>query len=419
MKAAGTLPATSPSPAISRTDEAARFEAALAPGPLAGVRVLDLTQVVAGPFCTTMLADMGADVVKVERPDHGDDLRTVGRYPDRENHEDYFNANNRSKRSIALDLKLGGDRDIAHALTRKADVLVENFAPGTAARLGMDWQTLRTINPRLVYCSISGFGQTGPYRSRLALDPVIQAVAGNMSVTGEPDGRPLQVGAPLADVLAGIFGAYAIVALLRAVERDGVGRYTDISMQAAMVAALGPRMGETLQANRIPQRMGNENPLRVPADAYLSADDRYVSIICQNQRHWEPLCRALDRADMIHDPRFATPAARLSNRAILNAEIVRVMKRKTAAEWVSRLEAQRVPCAQVNDYREALEDAQVVHRGLVHTLEHPASGRIRVVGPPWIIEGVETPMFPPPRLGEHSHEVLADWLGRDAAGDSD
>jgi crotonobetainyl-CoA:carnitine CoA-transferase CaiB-like acyl-CoA transferase len=366
-----------------------------------------------------MLADMGADVVKVERPDHGDDLRTVGRYPDRENHEDYFNANNRSKRSIALDLKLGGDRDIAHALTRKADVLVENFAPGTAARLGMDWQTLRAINPRLVYCSISGFGQTGPYRSRLALDPVIQAVAGNMSVTGEPDGRPLQVGAPLADVLAGIFGAYAIVALLRAVERDGVGRYTDISMQAAMVAALGPRMGETLQANRIPQRMGNENPLRVPADAYLSADDRYVSIICQNQRHWEPLCRALDRADMIHDLRFATPAARLSNRAILNAEIVRVMKRKTAAEWVSRLEAQRVPCAQVNDYREALEDAQVVHRGLVHTLEHPASGRIRVVGPPWIIEGVETPMFPPPRLGEHSHEVLADWLGRDAAADSD
>src|SRR6202030_1317001 len=168
MKAAETSPPTmptSPSPAISRAGETARIEGTLAPAPLAGVRVLDLTQVVAGTFCTTMLADMGADVVKVERPDHGDDLRTVGRYPDRENHEDYFNANNRSKRSIALDLKLGGDRDIAHALTRKADVLVENFAPGTAARLGMDWQTLRAINPRLVYCSISGFGQTGPYRS--------------------------------------------------------------------------------------------------------------------------------------------------------------------------------------------------------------------------------------------------------------
>jgi crotonobetainyl-CoA:carnitine CoA-transferase CaiB-like acyl-CoA transferase len=422
MKAAETSPPTmptSPSPAISRAGETARIEGTLAPAPLAGVRVLDLTQVVAGPFCTTMLADMGADIVKVERPDHGDDLRTVSRYPGREDHEDYFNANNRSKRSIALDLKLDADRDVAHALARKANVVVENFAPGTAARLGMDWKTLKAINPRLVYCSISGFGQTGPYRSRLALDPVIQAVAGNMSVTGEPDGRPLQVGAPLADVLAGIFGAYAIVALLRAVERDGVGRFTDISMQAAMVAALGPRMGETLQANRIPQRMGNENPMRVPADAYSSADDRYVSIICQNQRHWEPLCHALDRADMIHDPRFATPTARLSNRAILNSEIARVMKQKTAAEWVARLDAQRVPCARVNDYREALEDPQIIDRGLIHTLDHPTAGRIRVVGPPWIIEGVESPMFPPPRLGEHSREVLADWLGHGVAAEPD
>lgn len=383
--------------------------------PLAGLRVLDLTQVVAGPYCTTMLADMGADVVKVERPDHGDDLRMVGRYPGREEHEDYFNANNRSKRSIALDLKNEADRRVAHELAFKAHVLVENFAPGTAARLGMDWETLSSANPRLVYCSISGFGQTGPYRSRLALDPVIQAVAGNMSVTGEPNGRPLQVGAPLADVLAGMFGAFAIVSVLRSAERDGVGRCIDISMQASMIAALGPRMGETLQAGRVPDRLGNENPMRVPADTYMTADQRYVSIICQNQRHWAPLCRALGREDLKDDPRFVTPAARLAHRAAVNAEIVAIMKTRTAADWIERLEAERVPCARVNDYREALEDPQVEHRGLVRECVHPTAGSIRVVGPPWIIEGVESAIFSPPRLGEHGADVIADWLSHPAA----
>jgi crotonobetainyl-CoA:carnitine CoA-transferase CaiB-like acyl-CoA transferase len=381
--------------------------------PLAGIRVLDLTQVIAGPYCTTMLADMGADVVKVERSDHGDDLRTVGRYPGREQHEDYFNANNRSKRSIALDLKIDADREIAHSLARKAHVLVENFAPGTAERLGMGWETLRVLNPKLIYCSISGFGQSGPYRSRLALDPVIQAIAGNMSVTGEPDGRPLQVGAPLADVMAGMFAAYAIVSVLRSSERDGVGRYVDVSMQAAMVAALGPRMGETLQANRVPERFGNENPMRVPADAYSTADGRYVSIICQSQRNWEPLCRALGREDLAHDPRFATPSARLENRTVLNAAIVKLMAQKSSTEWIRRLEAERVPCAQVNDYREALDDPQIADRHLVRSLDHPTSGTIRVVGPPWIVDGTETPMFAPPRLGEHTDPILRDWLGQE------
>jgi crotonobetainyl-CoA:carnitine CoA-transferase CaiB-like acyl-CoA transferase len=399
---------------IMNRDASGASATATAFAPLAGIRVLDLTQVIAGPYCTTMLADMGADVVKVERTDHGDDLRTVGRYPGREQHEDYFNANNRSKRSIALDLKIDADREIAHSLARKAHVLVENFAPGTAERLGMGWETLRALNPKLIYCSISGFGQNGPYRSRLALDPVIQAIAGNMSVTGEPNGRPLQVGAPLADVMAGMFGAYAIVSVLRAVERDGVGRYIDISMQAAMVAALGPRMGETLQANRAPGRLGNENPMRVPADTYTTADGRYVCIICQSQRHWEPLCRALGREDLIHDPRFATPAARLENRTVLNAAIVQLMAQKSAAEWIGRLEAERVPCAQVNDYREALADPQIADRHLVRSLDHPTAGTIRVVGPPWIVDGAETPMFTPPRLGEHTAPVLRDWLGQES-----
>lgn len=389
-----------------------------AAAPLSGIRVLDLTQVVAGPYCTTMLADMGADVVKVERPDHGDDLRSVGRYPGREEHEDYFNANNRSKRSIALDLKNQEDRGVAQALATRAHILVENFAPGTTERLGMDWPTLERINPQLLYCSISGFGQTGPYRSRLALDPVIQAVSGVMSVTGEPSGRPMQIGAPIGDVLAGMFAAYAIVAMLRVVEKERRGRSIDISMQDALLAALGPRMGETLQGQRLPDRLGNENPMRVPADTYMTADGRHLSIICQNQRHWAPLCRALAHEEWIEVARFATPAARLENRAALNDAIAAVLISRSVAEWLNRLEAERVPCARVNDYREALEDPQVAHRRLVQALDHPTAGRIRVVGPPWIIGGLETPLFAPPLLGEHGDEVRRDWLGEGEAGES-
>tara|TARA_R110002124_G_scaffold104370_13_gene254373 strand:+ start:27140 stop:28222 length:1083 start_codon:yes stop_codon:yes gene_type:complete len=357
-----------------------------------------------------MLADMGADVVKIERPDGGDDLRTVGRYKGREDHEDYFNANNRSKRSITLDLKREADRKIGWALAKKADIVVENFAPGTAARLKMDWDTLRTLNPRLIYCSISGFGQTGPYRSRLALDPIIQAVAGSMSVTGEPDGKPMQVGAPLADVMAGMFGAYAIAVMLRSVEQTGVGDYIDVSMQATMVAALGPRMGETLQAGIVPHRIGNENPMRVPANIYLTADNRFVAIICQSQRQWAPLCDAIDRGDLAEDARYAEPSGRVAHRKVLDAEIAGAIATRTAEEWIARFEQFRVPCSQVNNYREALDDPQIKYRGLVRELDHPTAGRIEVVGPPWIIEGKSTPMFTPPALGQHRGDILADWL---------
>jgi formyl-CoA transferase/CoA:oxalate CoA-transferase len=236
--------------------------------PLKGIRVLDLTRVIAGPFCTMMLADMGADVVKLEEPERGDELRWVGRYPGRADHdEDYFNASNRSKRGIALNLKSDDDRAIAQQLADKADVVVENFSPGVAARLGLGWDELSARNRKMIYCSISGFGQTGPYRNRLALDPIIQAASGVMSVTGQPGQDPMQVGAPIADVAAGMFAAYAIAVSLHSRAANGEGRYIDVSMLEAMVAVLGPRMGEALQAHRSPGRFGNQNPIRVPADA--------------------------------------------------------------------------------------------------------------------------------------------------------
>ncbi len=379
--------------------------------PLHGIRVLDLTAIVAGPYCTTMLADMGAEIAKVERADRGDDTRTATRYEGRADHEDYFNAINRSKKSIALDMKQPAARAVAQALAAEADVVVENFKPGTAARLGMGWDDLRPINPRLVYCSISGFGQDGPSRDRLALDPMLQAISGMMSVTGEPDGAPVQVGASICDVLAGMFAAYAIVSALHSVRRDGRGQYIDMSMQAAAIAVLGTRMGETLQAGKLPPRTGNENPMRVPGNSYETRDGRQIMVMLLNQDHWAPFCRALEHPEWIDDPRFATPARRVENRAAINRLVGDTFLTRDADDWSQRLEDARLAFGPVLDYREALADPQVRHRGQVRTLTHPTSGRIRVVGPPWKLNGADTPAYSPPLLGEHTDALLADWLG--------
>lgn len=395
------------------TPDPADTASAHAAPPLDGVRVLDLTAVVAGPFCTTMLADMGAEVVKVERADRGDDTRTATRYRGRETHEDYFNAINRSKLGVALDLKQPAALEAARALAAEADVLVENFKPGTAARLGMGWEDLRAVNPRLLYCSISGFGQTGPARDRLALDTVIQAVSGMMSVTGEPAGEPMLMGTSICDIVSGMFAAYAIAATLHGVRRDGVGRHIDVSMQAAAIAALSSRMGETLQADRLPPRMGNENPMRVPANSYQARDGHFIQVMVLNQDHWAPFCRALDRTDWIDDPRFATPPLRVENREEINRQIAAEFAKRDTAEWTGRLTAERLAFAPVKDYKEALTDPQVLHRGLIRTLEHPTSGPIRVVGPPWNVDEAVTPMRAPPLLGQHTDAVLRDWLGWD------
>lgn len=384
--------------------------------PLAGIRVLDLTRVIAGPFCTMMLADLGADVVKLEEPEHGDELRWVGRYKGRgPDDQDYFYASNRSKRGIALNLKDEADRAMARSLADAADVIVENFSPGVATRLGLGWEELSARNPRLIYCSISGFGQTGPYRNRLALDPIIQAVTGIMSVTGSPDGEPMQVGAPIADVAAGMFAAAAISASLHSRNASGRGRYIDISMQDAMLAMLGPRMGESLQAGRSPQRLGNQNPMRVPANAYKTKDGQYIDIIVQNDNHWRAFCVALDRLEWFEDPRLATMVGRVAHRDELNARVSMRFAERTADEWVEDLERNRIPFAIVNDYNQALKDPQVAHRGLVREVVHPVSGKIRVVGAPWVMSDVDVAPSSPPLLGQHTVEVLEEWLGLGAS----
>lgn len=379
--------------------------------PLADVRVLDLTQVVAGPYCTMMLADMGAEVVKIERPGHGDDLRRTVPYKGRDGHDDYFNALNRSKKSVALDLKDESQRAVALQLLARADVLVENFSPGTAGRLGLGWEVASKLNPRLVYCSLSGFGQTGPYRNRPALDPIIQAITGLMSVTGLPDGNPTMIGAPVADVIAGMFAAYTIVNALRMVTDTTGGQYIDLSMQDALLATAGTRMGETLQAGISPGRLGNENPLRVPANTYRTKDDLHIAMMVHSQEQWKPFCEALDKPEWIEHPRFRTMALRVENRDEVNAIVARRLAEHDTGYWMARLEKFGIPYAPVNNYAQALEDPQVAHRGLIHELDHPRSGKIKVVGPPWKMSGTQTRMKPPPLLGQHNDEVLREWLG--------
>ncbi|MGZ5229739.1 MAG: CaiB/BaiF CoA transferase family protein, partial [Burkholderiales bacterium] len=304
--------------------------------PLAGVRVIDFTQVVAGPYCTMMLADMGAEIVKIERAGHGDDLRRTVPYRGRQSHQDYFNALNRSKKSVALNLKDGKHRALALQLIERADVVVENFSPGTVDRLGVGWEAARALNPKLVYCSLSGFGQTGPYRNRLALDPIIQAVSGIMSVTGFPDGEPTMVGAPLADVIAGMFAAYSIVNALRLVTDDGGGQFIDLSMQDALLASVGTRMGETLQAGIAPPRLGNENPLRVPANTYRTSDDFYVAVMVHDQDQWKPFCEALGVREWIDDPQLSTMPLRVQHRQKMNEMVARRFARHDAKYWATR-----------------------------------------------------------------------------------
>lgn len=382
--------------------------------PLAGKRVLDFTQVIAGPYCTMMLADMGADVVKVERPGIGDDLRTVGRYPGRRpEDEDYFYMMNRRKRSIVLDLKSQAGQDIAVSLAAKADVVVQNYAPGTAERLGIGPQRLRARHPRLVYCAISGFGQNGPLRDRPALDPIIQSMSGVMSVTGDRDGPPLQVGAPIADVVAGMFGAYSILAAMMKAERDGDGAFIDISMLESMIAILGPRMGEALQAGCQPPRHGNENPMRVPAGPFECGDGKLVNFIVQNQAYWAPFCRALDREEWIDDSRFATMVDRVENRTAINKLVSTRLKEDTADAWTQRFIAHKVPCGPVYDYLEALSEPHILGRGLILEVDHPVSGPIKLIGPPWTATLAEPQRVPPPLLGQHTEQILRDWLGWD------
>ena len=374
--------------------------------PLDDLLVVDLTRALAGPYCTMMLADLGARVVKVESPEGGDDTRGWGP-PFYEGESAYFLSINRNKESLTLNLKDRRGRDLLLRLLRRADVLVENFRPGTMDRLGLGYAAVHEIAPRVVYCSISGFGQTGAYRERAAYDLIVQGMGGIMGITGEPDGSPMRVGVAIADICAGMFAAYGVLAALRVRERTGAGQWVDASMLDGQVAWMTYMAANYFATGENPPRIGSAHLNLVPYQPFRTRDG-FVNVAVGSEGLWHKFCEAVGLA-ISADPRFATNADRVANRAALLDLLAPLFAGHTTAEWVERLLRAGVPAGPIYRMSEVMEDPQVRHREMVVELEHPRAGRIRVNGVP--LKFSDTPggvVSPPPTLGEHSEAVLRD-----------
>jgi CoA:oxalate CoA-transferase len=372
--------------------------------PLDNIKVLDLTRFVAGPFCTQLLADMGAEVVKIESPDRGDETRYQGATIDGESW--YFAGLNRNKKSLTLDLKKPEGKEIFRRLTREADVVVENFRPGVMRNFGFDYENLSQINPRLIYCGISGFGKDGPYAMRPAFDFIAQGLSGFMSITGFPDREPVRTGIPISDSIAGIYAAFGILAAVVARERTGRGQEVQTSLVDSLVSVLAYLSAEYFALGQVPKRFGNDHPVLCPYGTYPAADG-YFNIAPSGEHMWERLAQALGLADMARDPRFKTNALRLQNREELNKRVAEVTVRKPMAEWIEYLNREGVPCGPINNVAQALEDPQIQHQKMVLTVDQP-TGRVRILGFP--VKLSETPAAlrrPSPKLGEHTEEILS------------
>ncbi len=374
------------------------------PGLLDGIHVLDLSRVMTGPYCTMMLADLGADVIKIERPGAGDDTRSWGP-PFLGGESAYFLSVNRNKRSVTVDLTQEEGRQIIRTLAARSDALVENFSPGTATRLGIDYDSLARENPRLVYCSISGYGQEGPYRAWPAYDLILQGMGGLQAVTGEPGRPPLRIGVAVADLAGGMFAAFAIVAALLRRVTSGSGEFIDLSLLDSQVAWLTYMAGIYLATGREPVRSGSKHPTIVPYQTFATADG-YVNVAAGNDRLFRRLCEAIGTAALADDPRFSTNRGRVENRGELEPGLEAVFATASTGDWLRRLREHGVPCGPVLSIRDIVEDPQVAARGLLVELDHPAAGRIRQVGPPYRMRTSRASHDPPPLLGQHTEEIL-------------
>ena len=377
------------------------------PGPLDGVRVLDLTRALAGPYCTLLLGDMGADVLKVELPGVGDEARGWGP-PFIEGESSYFLSINRNKKSLTLDLKRSEGRDVLRRLAERSDVLVENFRPGTMDRLGLGYEEAARLNPRLVYCSISGFGQTGPRAAKPAYDQILQGMGGGMSLTGPAEGPPTKWGIPIGDIAAGMFGAYAVACALYVRESTGRGQWIDATMLGGQVALLTYQAGRYFATGEPPGLAGNRHPSIAPYETF-EASDGYVNVACGNEGMWQRFCTALGLGDLLEDPRFRRNADRVGNREPLSERIQRRLSELTVADTVRLLEAAEVPCGPVSDLAEVFADPQTEHLKLRRRVQHPKAGEISLTGFPWQLS--DTPpeiRMPAPLLGQHTDEVLTE-----------
>ena len=402
---------------------------AITEGALAGLRVLDLSRVLAGPWAGQLLADLGADVVKVERPAAGDDTRAWGppwvkdEDGDETGESAYYLSANRNKRSVTIDIESAEGRALVTQMATRADIVIENFKVGGLARYGLDYATLSGLNPRLIYCSITGFGQTGPYAARPGYDFLIQAMGGLMSLTGRPDGAagagPVKVGVALTDVMTGLYATIAIMAALAHRTRTGVGQQVDLALLDVQVATLANQASNYLVGGVAPGRMGNAHPNIVPYQDFPSADG-YLIIAVGNDLQFGKLCQTLGQPEWHADQRFASNPQRVKHRAALVPLIASVTVTRSTATWIALMEQAGVPCGPINTLDQVFADPQVQARGMRIDMAHPLAGSVPLVANP--IHLSASPVRyerAPPTLGQHTDEVLAHWLELDAAAIAD
>jgi len=380
--------------------------------PLSGITVLDLTHVLAGPFCTQIMGDLGAEVIKIERPGVGDQTRRMPpHFIGKKKQSAYFLAINRNKKSLTLDLKSPEGKKIFYELTKKADVVINNFTPGTMEKLGLGYETLKKINPRIVWASITGYGQTGPYRDRPTYDIIVQAIGGLMSYTGEPDGPPVRSGIPFGDLGAAGHAIIGILAALLSRSKTGEGRKVDVGMLDVQISLHTYRAKYYLVAGEIPKPVGTGHVSSVPLRAYRTKDS-YIVVEAFMDHFWRNLCRAIGMESLSEDPRFNSRSKRLENREEVDRILEEAFLKKTTDEWIEIFDEIEVPSGPINTLDKALADPQVLSRNMLIEIDSPHTGKLKDVGNPIKISGVDEEIFkPPPLLGEHTEMILKNMLG--------
>ncbi len=378
-------------------------------GCLAGIRILDLSRILAGPFCTQLLGDLGAEVIKIEQPGKGDDTRQWGP-PWFHGESAYYLSCNRNKKSVTINLQTEAGRGLIQQLAKHCDVLVENFKVGAMAKWGLGYASLRELNPRLIYCAITGYGQTGPLAPRPGYDFIIQAQGGLMSITGEPDGEPCKAGVAVADIVTGLYTHNAILAALFHRERTGEAQFIDIALFDAQISWLANVAMNYLVTGEPPQRYGNSHPNIVPYQTFKTADG-HLALGVGNDGQFQKLCEQLELTELAGDARFQTNANRIKNRDLLVNLLQKVFFKSTAAEWVAQLTAAGIPAGPINTVAQALAEPQVAARNMIVDLMHSSGAPLKILGP--VPKFSATPariQSPPPLLGQHTEEILREWL---------
>ena len=385
-----------------------------AAGPLAGLKILEFGQIAAGPFAGSLFADLGADVVKIERPDGGDDMRRwppISAGSSGAGYSENFASVNRNKRSVAVDLKDAVQVARLRKLCEKADAIIENFRPGVLGRLGLGYPALSAVSPKIVYCSINGYGHDGPYASKGAFDATVQGMSGVMSVTGETDGPPVKCGVPIGDFGAGLYAAFCITAAILQARQTGHGAFIDCSMLAGLLGIAALQTSEYFGTGKTPRRLGSAHPRAAPYQGYQASDAPFM-IAAGNDKLWHDVCEAVGMPQLKSDPRFETNTLRAQNQKALEAILQPVFATRAKAEWLAEFDRRSVPCAPINTYPEILNDPHVQFNKLVREMTLPNGRQTKTVAFPMKISGYEFSVYRnPPQLGEHNEEVFAEWLG--------